>query len=113
MKTLCEQFPTAVEPDGCVSIWPRVWKDDDDIIRADWEHLESEAVKHGVPVDQLKDAINYCWEAWLDGWKSGYLDEATGWHVFCPLGDWRTNDFRLDFTPPESAKKWKLDTYKC
>lgn len=113
MKVLCEQFPTAVEPDGCVNIWPRVWQDDDDVIHADWEHLKAEAEKHGVPVGQLKAAIEYCWEAWLDGWKSGYLDEATGWHAFCPEGDWRANDFRITFTPPESAKKWKLNTYKC
>lgn len=113
MKILCEQFPSQVEPDGGVSIWPRVWEDVSGVIHADWEHLKAEAIKYGVPYDQLKEVVRHCWESWLDGWKSGYLNESTGWHAFCPEGDWRANDFRITFTPPESAKKWKLDTYKC
>lgn len=113
MKILCEQSPSQIEPEGGVSIWPRVWEDVSGVIHADWEHLKAEAEKHGVPYDQLKEAVRHCWEAWLDGWKSGYLDETTGWHAFCPEGDWRANNFRITFATPNHAKKWGLDTYKC
>ena len=113
MKILCEQFPSQVDPEGCVSIRPRVWGDVSGVVHADWEHLKAEAVKYGVPYDNLKEAVRYCWEAWLDGLKSAHLDRATGWHVFCPEINWRAAEFRITFATPEHAKKRGLDTYKC
>lgn len=49
--------------------------------------------EHGYHVSEK--AIRHCFDAWSEGFKSGYRDEANGYHLFTPAGWINPLCFRL------------------
>lgn len=70
--------------------------------------LAKEFRSHGFNVSSV--AIMHNFEAWKNGWKSGYRDESRGTHLFTPCGG---NPFSLRATTlEECCKDWQT-TYFC
>ena len=62
-----------------------VYTDDPDI---EEKISTDEIVKffHGNGYNVTKEAVNWCVENWKIGFKSGYLDQENGYHLFSPCG---------------------------
>lgn len=56
-----------------------------------------------------KTAIQHNYEAWQRGFKSGFLDEKNGYHLFTPCG---ANPLRFTLTSLCSVTDWQT-TYEC
>lgn len=52
--------------------------------RLEIDHIEAFFKDNGYNVS--KEAIEHNFDAWLDDMKSGYRDEAKGYHLFSPCG---------------------------
>lgn len=59
--------------------------------------------------DVTLEAIFHNYEAWLRDEKSGYRDEANGYHLFSPCG---CNPFRLSASELHDGLRWQ-HTYTC
>ena len=64
--------------------------------------------EHGYNVTEK--AICFCFDAWVNGYKSGYRDEANGYHLFTPAGWINPLCFRLSTL--DSRLDWQT-TYTC
>ena len=62
---------------------------------------------HGFIV--TPDAIKHNFAAWQCDYKSGYRDEANGYHLFSPCG---CNDLRFSATTLDDRMDWQT-TYMC
>lgn len=63
--------------------------------------------EHGFNV--TKEAIVHNFSCWLGDLKSGYRDEANGYHLFSPCG---CNDLRFSATTLDDRMDWQT-TYFC
>ena len=70
--------------------------------------LANEFRHHGFNVSSV--AIMHNFEAWKNGWKSGYRDESRGTHLFTPCGG---NPCSLRATTLEDCCKDWQTTYLC
>jgi hypothetical protein len=64
--------------------------------------------ENGIQISQ--EALEHNFEAWCQDYKSGYRDEAAGYHVFSPCG---CNPLRFTLTPlSEKNSAWQ-NTYEA
>lgn len=63
--------------------------------------------EHGF--DVTEEALLYCYEAWKHDFKSGFRDEAHGYHLFTPCG---CNPLTFRASSLEKGLDWQK-TYKC
>ena len=71
------------------------------------ESILVEFKEHGFNV--TKEAVLHNYSCWADDFKSGYRDDANGYHLFSPCG---CNDLRFAASTLDSRLDWQT-TYMC
>lgn len=79
----------------------------DELTKKDIREIQKEFKEHGFNVSE--HAIKTQFTNWQSGYKSGYRDEANGYHLFTPCG---LNPFSLTATTLVDGVDWQ-DTYWC
>lgn len=80
----------------------------EELTDADVEKVQSFFAEHGYHV--TKEAIMFCYNAWVFGAKSGYRDQDNGYHLFTPCGWINPLSFRLSTL--DARLDWQT-TYIC
>ena len=75
----------------------------EELLESGVEEVQSFFAEHGYHV--TKEAIMFCFNAWYSGAKSGYRDEANGYHLFTPCGWINPLSFRLSSL--DSRLEWQ------
>ena len=79
----------------------------EELLDADVEKIQSFFAEHGYNV--TKEAIMFCYNAWSLGGKSGYRDDANGYHLFTPCG---ANPLCFRLSTLDKRSDWQT-TYIC
>ena len=79
----------------------------EELLDADVETIQSFFAEHGYNV--TKEAIMFCYNAWSLGGKSGYRDDANGYHLFTPCG---ANPLCFRLSTLDKRLDWQT-TYIC